>query len=71
MFTSIFFTSDLVSVSYTHLVFYNPEDESVADTVSIYQMYKGAILVARNEYQFDVKGGNLNLTVQTLSLIHI
>ena len=47
------------------IVFYNPEDESVADTVSIYQMYKGAILVARNEYQFDVKGGNLNLTVQT------
>ena len=47
------------------IVFYNPEDENVADTVSIYQMYKGAILIARNEYQFDVKGGNLNLTVQT------
>ena len=47
------------------IVFYNPEDESVADTVSIYQMYKGAILVARNEYQFGIDGGTLNLTVQT------
>lgn len=47
------------------IVFYDPKDENMADTVSIFQMYKGAILVARNEYQFDVKGGNLNLTVQT------
>lgn len=47
------------------IVFYDPKDENVADTVSIYQMYKGAILVARNEYQIDVKGGELNLTVQT------
>lgn len=36
------------------IVFYNPKDENVADTVSIYQMYKGAILVARNEYQFGI-----------------
>ena len=28
-------------------------------------MHKGAILIARNEYQFDVKGGNLDMTVQT------
>lgn len=47
------------------IVFYNPKDENVADTVSIYQIHKGAILIARNEYQFDVKGGNLVLTVQT------
>lgn len=47
------------------IVFYNPKDENVADTVSIYQMYKGAILVARNEYQFGIDGGTLNLTVQT------
>ena len=47
------------------IVFYDPKDESVADTVSIYQMYKGAILVARNEYQFGIDGGTLNLTVQT------
>ena len=46
-------------------LFYNPKDENVADTVSIYQMYKGAILVARNEYQFGIDGGTLNLTVQT------
>lgn len=47
------------------IVFYDPKDESMADTVTIYQMQKDAILVARNEYQFDVKGGNLNLIVQT------
>lgn len=47
------------------IIFYNTEDETIADTVSIYQMYKGAILVARNEYQFGVKGGNLNLTVKS------
>ena len=47
------------------IVFYDPKDENVADTVSIYQMYKGAILVARNEYQFGIDGGTLNLTVQT------
>ena len=49
----------------TKIVFYNPKDENVADTVSIYQMYKGAILVARNEYQFGIDGGTLDLTVQT------
>lgn len=47
------------------IVFYDSKDESVADTVSIYQMYKGAILVARNEYQFGIDGGTLDLTVQT------
>ena len=47
------------------IVFYDPKDENVADTVSIYQMYKGAILVARNEYQFGIDGGTLNLAVQT------
>lgn len=47
------------------IVFYNPKDESIADTISIYQMYKGAILVARDEYQFGNKGGTLNFKVVT------
>lgn len=47
------------------IIFYNTEDETIADTVSIYQMYKGAILVARNEYQYGVNGGNLNLIVKS------
>lgn len=47
------------------IVFYNPKDESIADTISIYQMYKGAILVARDEYQFGNKGGILNFKVVT------
>ena len=47
------------------IVFYSLEDETLADTVSIYQIYKGAILVARNEYQFGIQGGNLNLTVSS------
>lgn len=47
------------------IVFYNPKDESIADTISIYQMYKGAILVARDEYRFDNKGGTLNFKVVT------
>lgn len=47
------------------IVFYNMGDETLADTVSIYQMYKGAILVAKNEYEFDIHGGNLNFTVKS------
>lgn len=47
------------------IVFYSLEDKTLADTVSIYQMYKGAILVARNEYQFGIQGGNLDLTVSS------
>lgn len=47
------------------IVFYSLEDETLADTVSIYQMYKGAILVAKNEYQFDIQGGDLNFIVSS------
>ena len=47
------------------IVFYSLEDESLADTLSIYQVQLGAIVVARNEYQFDVNGGKLELTVQS------
>lgn len=47
------------------IVFYSLEDESLADTVSVYQMYKGAILVARNEYQFGIEGGDFTLTVSS------
>ena len=47
------------------IIFYNTEDETIADTVSIYQMYKGAILIARNEYQYGVNGGNLSLIVKS------
>lgn len=47
------------------IIFYNTEDETIADTVSIYQMYKGAILVARNEYQVEAEGGLLSFNVSS------
>lgn len=47
------------------IVFYSLEDESLADTVTVYQMYKGAILVAKNEYQFGIEGGDLTLTISS------
>lgn len=47
------------------IIFYNTEDETIADTVSIYQMYKGAILVARNEYQVKSEGEVLNFSVNS------
>ena len=47
------------------IVFYSLEDESLTDTVTVYQVQLGAIVVARNEYQFDVNGGKLELTVQS------
>lgn len=47
------------------IVFYNPEEVKMADTVSIFQMFKGAILVARDEYRFDTDGGTLDLSFQT------
>lgn len=47
------------------IVFYSLENESLVDTVSIYQVQSGAILVARNEYLFERKGGALNFTVQS------
>lgn len=45
------------------IVFYNIDDENISDTVSIYQIYKGAILIARDEYQYDLQGGKLNLKI--------
>lgn len=47
------------------IAFYNPDDPKIADTISIFQMFKGAILVARNEYQFDTNGGTIDLSFQT------
>ena len=47
------------------IIFYNTEDETIADTVSIYQMYKGAILVARNEYQVKSEGEVLSFSVNS------
>ena len=47
------------------IVFYNAANENIADTVSIYQMYKGAILIARDEYQYGLNGGKLNLKIES------
>lgn len=47
------------------IVFYSLSNENISDTVSIYQMYKGAILVARNEYQIKAKGDILNFQIET------
>lgn len=46
------------------IVFYDPKDENIADTVSIYQMQKDAILLAENEYTVDASGGILNFIVR-------
>ena len=48
-----------ISVSYTHLVFRGKTDATLADTVKVYQAYKGAIVVAKNEYEVDALGGAL------------
>lgn len=45
------------------IVFYNPEDENVADTVTISQLQKDAIVLAQNEYIMEVEGGELDFTV--------
>lgn len=45
------------------IIFYNTEDETIADTVSIYQMYKEAIIVTKEEYQMEAEGGILNFSV--------
>ncbi len=47
------------------IAFYDPQDIHLADTVTVFQMYKGAIIVARDEYEFDTDGGILDLTLQT------
>ena len=45
------------------IVFYNPKDENVADTVTIYQLQKDAIVLAQDEYIMEAKGGELDFTV--------
>ena len=47
------------------IIFYNTEDETIADTVSIYQMYKEAIIVTKEEYQMEAEGGILNFSVSS------
>ena len=47
------------------IVFYSLEDENIADTVSVYQMYKEDILVSQDEYNIDVEGGILEINVNS------
>lgn len=47
------------------IIFYNTEDETIADTVSIYQMYKEAFIVAKEEYQVEAEGGILSFNVSS------
>ena len=47
----------------TKIVFYNPEDESVADTVTIRQLQKDAIVLAQNEYIMEAEGGTIEIKV--------
>lgn len=47
------------------IIFYNTEDETIADTVSIYQMYKESIIVTKEEYQMEEEGGLLNFSVSS------
>lgn len=45
------------------IVFYNPKDKNVADTVTIYQLQKDAIVLAQDEYIMEAEGGELDFTV--------
>lgn len=45
------------------IVFYDPKDENVADTVTISQLQKDAIVLAQNEYIMEAEGGELDFTV--------
>lgn len=38
---------------------------SVTDTISVYQVSKNAIIIARNEYKFSNAGGELNFKIQS------
>lgn len=49
----------------TEVVFRGKTDATLADTVKVYQAYKGAIVVAKNEYEVDAVGGALDFKVQT------
>ena len=46
------------------IVFYNPKDENVADTVTIYQLQKDAIVLAHNEYIVESNGRKLDFMVK-------
>ncbi len=45
------------------IVFYDPKDENMADTVTISQLQKDAIVLAQNEYIMEAEGGELDFTV--------
>ena len=45
------------------IVFYDPKDKNVADTVTIYQLQKDAIVLAQDEYIMEAEGGELDFTV--------
>lgn len=47
------------------IVFYSLEDETLADTVSVYQVQMGAIVLAKDEYIVDERGGILTFVIQT------
>lgn len=47
------------------IVFVSEEDGMLADTVKIYQAYKGAIVVAQQEYEVKAEGDQLDFQVQT------
>lgn len=46
------------------IVFSNAEN-NLADTVTVTQAQKDAIVLAKSEYEFDKKGGNLDFEIQT------
>ena len=46
------------------LVFSNAEN-NLADTVTVTQAQKDAIVLAKNEYEFDAEGGSLDFEIQT------
>lgn len=47
------------------VVFVSEGDGTIADTVRIYQAYKGAIVVAQQEYEVKAEGDQLDFQVQT------
>lgn len=47
------------------IVFYSLEDESLADTVTVSQAQKDAIIVAQSEYTVEAEGGILEISVKS------
>ena len=45
------------------IVFYNPKDENVADTVTIRQLQKDAIIINQDKYTIGCKGGTIDIKV--------